>query len=50
VCEKKLKVLRFYVDTVEIKRDNVLAKQFVKIRNDYLEDIRRIMSRWKNTS
>jgi hypothetical protein len=46
VCERKnLKMLRFHIGTVEIKWDNIPAKQFVKIRSDYLEDIHRIISR-----
>jgi len=43
-------MLRFYVGTVEIKWDNIPAKQFVKIRSECLEDLHRIMSRWKNTA
>jgi len=43
-------MLRFYVGTVENKWDKIPAKQFVKIRSDCLEDIYRIMSRWKNTA
>jgi len=47
---KKIKILRYYIGTVEIEWDNIPAKQFVKIGSGCLADIHRIMLRWKSTS
>jgi hypothetical protein len=43
-------MLRFYVGTVAFKWDDIPAKHCEKLRRDCLEDLHRIMTRWKNTA